>query len=47
MAGNVWQHRIRVCGTLRHNRGILKHLKEAKELKTPFGRTVWKDKRLV
>jgi len=32
MAGNLWQHRIRVCGTLRHNRDILKRLKEAAEL---------------
>jgi hypothetical protein len=51
LVGNLLKHKIRVCGTMMPNRGILKDLeKEAKELKrgqSSFQRKVWKDKRVV
>ena len=28
MVGNLWRHRLRVCGTVGHNRDILKDLEE-------------------
>jgi hypothetical protein len=57
LVGSLLKHKIRVCGTIRRNRGIPKDLeKEAKELKrgqSSFRRKgatlvqVWKDERLV
>jgi hypothetical protein len=56
LAENLLKCNIRVCGTMRPNRGIPKDFKEAKGLKkglSSFRRKgdvlvrVWKDKRLV
>jgi hypothetical protein len=56
LAENLLKHNIRVCGTMRPNRGIPKDLEEAKGLmkrQSCFRRKddvlvhVWKDKRLV